>query len=150
MLIDERQGVGMVRATVQESGGLRRIELAGHFLGLWGAWQIWPQGGMPYYALLCIAWGTVAGVARLIRPVVHRVDVCLDGRLMVVMNSGQHLNGQLSPRQYVTPWLVILYWRAENGRAQLPLVMTAQGMTIDEWRRFRVVLRHPLRDGETG
>lgn len=137
----EERAVGMVRVAVNGATWLRQVERLGYLLGIWTAWQIGQRWGMAASSGVLLILGWLACPKRL---KAHRVDLSLDGRVTVITDRGRRITGRIAPRQFVTPWLVILDWYAESGGRQVPLVMTARGIEANEWRRFRVLLRQPL------
>lgn len=140
---------GMVRVPMTGSPLLWGIWLLGHGVGLctWLCCQERLGWWMPVLLLLqgVGAWRTWKTRWDLRCPhVLVRLDMAHDGRLTIIRRSGARIQGRLCVQQVVTPWWVSVAWRDERGQRRPPLVLTRTGMTDEEWRKLRVMLRHPM------
>ncbi len=61
--------------------------------------------------------------------------------IVLVLRSGSHLSGRLSPDSLVTPYLVILNVVLKEQRRGRSLLILPDGIGVESFRRLRVTLR---------
>jgi len=87
------------------------------------------------------------------RGVAALLHVGIDRRLAVTDRTGRSREGAILDASYVGPSLTTIVWRADGDRWWRPartMLLLADSLPPDEFRRLRVVLRYGRPPGETG
>jgi hypothetical protein len=129
-----------------EPGVSRRLD---GFLALshGAALAVLPFCGLPPLPVAAMALGVVLSWLRTRRRDVLRRDpgsiallVWEEGnRVSLTLRSGQETGATLRPFVFMQPWLVILHFRCDDGRAAR-LVLMPDMLDADSFRRLRVRL----------
>ena len=141
---------GGVRLGIGSAGFLWPIALLGNGVGMATLWHCRAQLNGVVEVLLWVGMALDAGHAwfrtltRRGPAAVVRIWLSVEGSLTLEYRSGRRCHGMTRTRHLVTPWLVILAWNDERGRSRCPLVVACHGIDSESWRKFRVLLRHPL------
>ncbi|NDU85364.1 MAG: hypothetical protein G3H99_01970 [Ferrovum sp.] len=147
--LEEKGSQGMVRLEIRSSVWMFILWASGNLLGL--ATLVHCNARMGGVGVILGLSQMVCAYSSLRRDILHdvagavrRVDVAGDGNLLVVTQSGRRQKGEVRSFCFVAPFLVVLYWRGEQGGGQRPIVLSGDAVEQESLRRLRVLLRHPL------
>jgi len=68
------------------------------------------------------------------------LNLAMDGTFSVRLMSGEWVPAEVLDSSFVKPWLTVLHLRLEDRRRMLPLVLLADMLDPEDFRRLRVWL----------
>lgn len=137
---------GVVRIAVGYSPGLLGVLLVAHGLGLaaMGLWNF-PWGlKLGLLPILILSGFYHLWQARHAESAMVRLDYCGNGWARMELRNGTRLRARRTGAALVSPWLVIVRFRAENRGSRHTCLVPLQRGYEREHRQLRVLLRHPL------
>jgi len=91
--------------------------------------------------LLLVVWGIVLRALRQCSRMFSAIRLESDGRVSVISLGGNEFSvAELLPGATVHPWLTVLRLKTTENRI-LPLILAADSLEANDFRRLRVFLR---------
>ncbi|GIK87118.1 MAG: hypothetical protein BroJett026_25990 [Betaproteobacteria bacterium] len=81
---------------------------------------------------------------------VAEVMLSSDGVIVVRHRRGGLLAGHVRAASFVHPWFTSIVWRPDGARASRSLPLLPDMMSVEEFRRLRVLLRYGSSEVEAG